>query len=120
MLTIDHMREIVSEITYRDWRFTIGDDDGHPWLQVEFDTENNFAPFDLTTQRGRKWRLSRFMCKGEVVQTALAAVLAAEEHETREGFRYRGAPIFDGHYDVDALVEFRRDPTSRQFRPKAA
>lgn len=119
MLTIDHMCEIVADVTYKDWKFTIGDDDGHPWLQVSFPAVDNYAPHIMNIQTGRKWRLSRFMCKGEVVQTALAACLAAEEHEARELFRYKGQSIYDGHYDPDALAALRADPTSRNVRSAA-
>lgn len=53
---------------------------------------------------GRKWRLSEFMTKSEVVQTVFMAYLAWIEHEARELFLYKGEPIFSPHYDVDALV----------------
>lgn len=44
------------------------------------------------------------MVKSEVVATAMKAVLAAEEHEARELFKYRGKAIFNPHIDVDALA----------------
>jgi hypothetical protein len=65
-----------------------------------------------TAWRGRKWRLSPHMTKGEIVQTAFLAVMTAMEHEIREQFTYRGVSVFDPHYDIDRLVELRRDPTS--------
>ena len=39
-----------------------------------------------------------------MIQTAFKAVLTAEEHETREAFRYKGQAIFAPHYNVEALV----------------
>lgn len=30
-----------------------------------------------------------------------------EEHEARENFKYKGASIFDPHYDVEKLFELR-------------
>jgi hypothetical protein len=54
---------------------------------------------------GRKWRLSAWMTKSEVVQTAFMAYLAWMEHEVRESFKYKGEAIFSPHYDVDALVK---------------
>ncbi len=59
---------------------------------------------------GRKWRLSEHMTDGEIVQTAFMAVMAAVEHETREGFTYRGVSVFDPHYDIEKLVELRGSP----------
>jgi hypothetical protein len=37
------------------------------------------------------------------VQTALKAVLTAEEHEAREQFFYRGGAVFGPHINVDRL-----------------
>lgn len=53
----------------------------------------------------RKWRLSEYMTKSEVVNTVFMAYMAWQEHETRESFHYKGQPIYSPHYDVDALVE---------------
>jgi hypothetical protein len=52
---------------------------------------------------GRKWPLSQFMTRSEIVQTVFKAVMTAIEHEARERFHYRGRPIFGPHYDVDKL-----------------
>lgn len=68
------------------------------YLQISFTD-----PDSMTTQRGRKWRLSQWMTKSELVSTALMAALAAVEHEARESFTYRGEAIFGPHFDVDAL-----------------
>lgn len=54
---------------------------------------------------GFLWLLSPFMTPGEVVRTALLAVLTAEEHEARERFRFRGKAVFGPHLDVEALRE---------------
>lgn len=58
--------------------------------------------------KGRKWYLSPHKTDGEVVQTAFKAVMTAMEHEIREMFTYKGVSIFDPHYDIDKLAEFRR------------
>nr|WP_315206420.1 hypothetical protein [uncultured Albidiferax sp.] len=44
------------------------------------------------------------MTPSEVVQTALKCVLTSLEHEARENFKYKGAPIFGPHFDVDDLA----------------
>ncbi len=71
----------------------------HPTLQVEFIVLDSGE-----TWRGRKWLLSQHMTEGEVVQTALMACLAAEEHEAREAFRYKGKALFGPHLAVEALL----------------
>lgn len=69
--------------------------------------------------RGRKWLLSEHMTDGEIVQTAFLALLTAFEHEARETFLYRGEPIFDPHYDVEKLVDLRRQPDALKERTSA-
>ena len=89
---------ILDEINYRDWSFAVGVESRGFTLQVQFR-----AGTAGEEQRGRKWRISEHMTRSEVVQTALMAVLAAEEHEARERFLYRGEAIFFPHFDVDDL-----------------
>lgn len=88
--------KVASEIRYKDWEIYVSTDESY--LQVRFLS-------DGLNQLGRKWKLSEHMTKSEVVQTALAAVLAAEEHEARENFTYCGRNIFNPHLNVIDLVE---------------
>lgn len=110
MLTLSDIKHIVAEIRYKDWNFDIleGRNDIADWptspmLRVRFTD-----PESGEIQKGRKWLLSYHMTKSEVVLTALKAVLTAEEHESRELFRYRGSKIFNPHIDVDKMVELTR------------
>lgn len=113
-MTAPKVREILDQVSYKDWAFEIGQGGpGDFWLQVVF------AAVDPETggpqrQTGRKWRLSRFMTRSEIVQTALKAVLTAEEHEAREQFLYRGLAVFGPHIDVDALVAIAERKEVRQ------
>jgi len=96
--------ELLKQVSYKDWRFTVGEDQDRLYLQVAFDTTDNAKPSSIRhLQTGRKWMLSPYMTKSEIVQTAFKAALTAEEHETREQFRYKGEAIFGPHFDVDAL-----------------
>lgn len=97
------LNEVVSRISYKDWSFILAEKHNVPFLQV------SFRALDATTglssiQYGRRWMLSSEMSASEIVQTALMAVLAAEEHEAREEFIYRGARVFQPHIDVDAIA----------------
>jgi hypothetical protein len=96
----EDIRWTVGLVKYRDWDFYVSPD--RSYLQVRFVADGE-------AQHGRKWKLSPHMTRSEVVQTALAAVLAAEEHEARERFTYRGEPIFGPHFDVDALWGLRQE-----------
>ena len=114
----ERFRQILADISYRDWTFHVGRDGERCYLQVRFEE------LDPETGRvepwgGRKWFLSPHMTRSEVVQTALKAVLTAEEHEARERFRYRGRAIFGPHYDVDRLWELAGDRDHQDVRKAA-
>lgn len=83
---------------------------GSPW---GFDTVTG-APHSWM---GRKWRLAPHMTDGEIVQTALMAILAALEHEARELFKFDGVSVFDPHYDIHKLVELRKAAGAIAERP---
>lgn len=55
-------------------------------------------------QGGRKFYVSAHATDSEIIQTALLAVLAFEEHEAREAFRVDGIAAFSPHWPIDALV----------------
>jgi hypothetical protein len=107
---------ILADVKFGDWRFHVGSIGLAYYLQVQAEVDDNWeASLDLPAGprkiefKGRKWLLSRWMTRSEVVQTALMAVLAAVEHEAREQFLYRGAAIFGPHHDVGALRDLPQD-----------
>jgi hypothetical protein len=117
-VTLSKAREFIKQVQFRDWTFVVESDGPSFYLQVVFN-----AP-DLTTGKvenwtSRKWRLSAYMTKSELVATALKAVLTAVEHEAREAFLYQGHAIFGPHHDVDSLVELVKR-TDRDARNKPA
>lgn len=100
-LTIKILRDILTYIDFGGWLFHADHMDEGFYLQVIF----KVADGTNTVQKGRKWYVSPYSVKSEVVQTAFKAVLTALEHEARESFLYQGQPIFGPHFDVDALLE---------------
>lgn len=81
MKTLDDLYRLVGRIRYKGWEFYVGHFRGNevPYLRVRFhatDTETG----EPAMQYGRKWPLSLHMTDAEIVQTALKAVLTAEEH----------------------------------------
>jgi hypothetical protein len=126
--TADRVQYILdNEIKYKDWRFVVGHLDvwenggwdtllylRAEWMGADAETGN------LEKQQSRKWFLDKHMVKTEVIQTAFLCVLKAEEHEIREGFKYKGKAPFNSHIDIDTLavmsdnVDVRTDP-----RPEA-
>jgi hypothetical protein len=76
------------------------------YLQITCDGQCNVTGAPMSW-KSRKWQLSRHMTVSEIVQTAFMATMAANEHETRENFTYKGASVFDPHYDVEKLHALR-------------
>jgi len=110
------MKEILDEVAYLNWHFILTQDQaGKPYLQVAF-TARDIVSGESCTQKGRKWKLSWYMTRSEIVYTAFKAVLTAVEHETRESFRYKNRTIFSPHFDVDKLVEFAGEADNIDMR----
>lgn len=99
MMNFQQIEGILDDVEFEGWKVIARFDSTKPYLQLQFEADGH-------EWRGRKWMLSYHMTKSEIVQTALAAVLAAVEHEAREHFLYRGQAIFGPHFDVDALHVF--------------
>lgn len=117
MLDRDSIVHILDRISYQDWDFRVeGTGSGSLYLQVCFYATSN-ATGELERQHGRKWLLSRHMTEGEIVSTALKAVLTAEEHEARERFMYKGVAVFGPHIDIDAMLEAATKTRRREPNP---
>ena len=89
-----HVCELVSQCTCNELKIQVCQDGDRQYLQV---SDGEWT--------GRKWMLSPHMVDGEVVQTALMAVLAWYEHETREAFKFKGCAIFNPHISLDELFD---------------
>jgi hypothetical protein len=97
------LEDIAALIVYKNWRFQFAQDGFALWnLQVRFAAPHSESGAD-ENWTGRKWRITPHMSDSEIVQTALKAVLAAEEHEARERFMYRGRAVYGPHLDVEQL-----------------
>lgn len=107
---------VLSRISYPGYDIQIRWEDHQPYLRVEcIEGVCNVTGRQLVWF-GRKWRLSTHMTDGEVVQTAFMAVMAANEHETREKITYRGVSVFDPHYDIEKLAALRSQPDALKER----
>ena len=86
---------------------------GRLYLQVAYN-----APCTKTgmvqTWKGRKWYLSEFMTRDEVVKTAYAAFKAAVEHEVMEGFTIDGKVLFNPHVSFEALLSITDQEVQRK------
>ena len=105
--TLPRLALALQQVTFPGYTFGIvGDSDAGSesfYLRASF-MADDIATKRVTRQHTRKWLLSEHMTPSEVVQTALKCVLTSLEHEARENFKYKGAPIFGPHFDVDDLA----------------
>ena len=99
MLTFQEVTKIIDDIQYKNWTKELRNIDENislfRWIWSE----------DGEIQRARFWVIDHTQPHSDIVRTALAATLMAEEHEARERFRYQGKKVFNPHYNVDRLAE---------------
>lgn len=108
---VERIRHVAQKCQFDDWKFQVfyrhldgADGSAVIYLQLAFDAPCSTSGVS-ESWRSRKWMLSRYMTDSEVVQTCFKAVMTAMEHETREKFLYKGQPVFQPHFDVEALVK---------------
>ena len=102
------MRQILSNVIFPEYDFEIKEKGGVLFLQASY-RENDVVTGKPELQKTRKWQLSEFMTKSELVQTAFKCVLTSAEHRVREHFLYDGERVYSPHYDVDALARLCRE-----------
>lgn len=102
-MTVAEMLDLLKMVRCKEFNYDIGLDGSRPFLQVSFSTTDARTGYEEITFKGRKWMLSEHMTRSEFVQTCFLATQIAQEHETRENFRYRGNPIFGPHFHIDDL-----------------
>lgn len=100
MLNTNEVFDILDNITYKNWDKEILPVGKDLTLFRWFWEDPNEG-----LQQARFWVVDHTQPHSDIVRTALAAVIMAEEHEARESFRYKGKKIFNPHYDVDRLAE---------------
>jgi hypothetical protein len=110
-LTRDNILHILSQLSlgeglYTDWRFLLHEK-GDGWLlqlsYMEVDVDQPGGP--PVEQKTRKWYVSAYSTKTEIVRTAYKMVLTSLEHRLGEHFLYMGQRVYNPHFDVDALHE---------------
>ena len=105
MLTAETAQAILQNVAFPGYTFKVhGDFYTVTYLQASFMAPCNVAGGAPVEQKTREWLLSAHMTPSELVQTAFKCVLTSQEHEAREQFTYKGAPIFGPHFDADDLV----------------
>jgi hypothetical protein len=115
-IDLERVNNIVSSIQYRDWSLRAERDnsnqDGRIFLQWVY-TDKCVLTGENKEWHCRKWYLSPYMLESEIVKTAFAGALAAEEHEVRERFRYKDIRLFNPHVSLEALMDMAKRETTR-------
>lgn len=106
-MTLEEVEQILAHVQYRDWKFRVMAKGDGFLVQVVF----NAPCVDsgrMKEHHGRKWYVSSHAVSSEVVQCAYVAMQRAVAHEAAEEFTYKGARVFNPHFDVEDLVELAR------------
>jgi len=99
---------ILQGITYDKpgWKWRLLEKGGGFLFQWEF-MERDLTSSDPNApeerQQARKWYISPYMTRSEIIRTAFLSVQQAELHEVAERFQFWGQRIFDPHMDYAAL-----------------
>lgn len=118
MKTIDDIADIVDNVQLDDFghflvKFYEGSNDRVIYIQHAY-SRLDAVTGEMGWGYGRKWHVSPYATESEIVLTCLKAAITDAEHEVREGFRYKGYPIFQPHQSVDALVQACQQSDARK------
>jgi hypothetical protein len=102
-LDLDRLRDILAEIEFKDGEFAV-DTCAQGFLIQLRCSEPDANGGERKLFGGRKWYVEPSATRSQIVRTAFKAVATWQEHEARHLFRYRGAPLFSPHHDVDGLI----------------
>ncbi len=111
--------EIPIPFTYKEgWDIRLAGAD-RLYLQIECNVGICARTSLPSNWRGRKWYLSSFMCRQEIVGTAFMAFKYAEMHECQEWFQLDGIPVYNPHVDPFKLVAWMQSDNQENARPGA-
>src|SRR5262249_33809654 len=105
-MTLDDLKAITADIRCEvggiNWQIHCGEMGRGYFVQLRY-LEPDVETGDPADQHGRKWYVSPYSTKSEIVQTVLKACLTSAEHMVREHFTYKGERILGPHFDVEDL-----------------
>jgi hypothetical protein len=107
-MNIQEIAELLKDIKFPGMEFVVGPDRDGAKIQGRY-IEKDIVTGQDEFQYTRKWLISPYATKSEIIQTAFKLCLTSMEHRTREHFRYKRKAIFGPHFDVDALWEVCND-----------
>lgn len=117
-LSYQQVYTIIQNITYRDWVHRLTEKGDGFLYQVVFKAPCSVNGGEDVVQHSRKWYISPWSCRSEIVRTVYKAIVGATLHEVDENFRFNGAAIYDPHRDVGALMIVQDNIDTRQPKPE--
>lgn len=97
----------LGEGLYENWRFLLHDKGDGYLLQLSYyeaDVDNPLGGPPVE-QKTRKWYISPYSTKTEIVRTAYKMVMTSLEHRLGEHFTFGGRRVYNPHFSVDGLSE---------------
>ena len=107
-LNAERLRAILADVRFRNGDFVCRETSGGFLIQLRCD-EVDVQTGKRENFLGRSWFVPENADESTIVRTAFKAVASWQEHEARESFTYRGAPIFGPHSDVRDLLRLFRN-----------
>lgn len=105
MLNKSDFEQIVSQVAVGHLKVLLRYDGDRPYIQIRCNNGTDTKTGEPTSWTSRKWMLSPYMVKSEVVRTIYKAYHAAVLHEADEVFTYKGVSIYSPHINVDVLAD---------------
>lgn len=114
------IKKLVAQITYKpNWDIMCMWDSPASYIQIHVTNSIDSVSRETCEWKSGKRYLSEFMCRQELIGVVYGLIEAAEIHEMREWFRYKGASIYNPHLDPDVLVEVAKKASSFNCRDNA-
>ena len=88
--------------------------DTNMWVQVGMMRPDCDDPFLVEVGKGGKVYLSEHASEDEIVKKIMGLTLAYVEHETREGFYYKGVRLFGPHISLEAMMRNAHETVGRE------
>lgn len=105
-LTIEHIREALKDVSFKDRKFLVMEKGDGYLLQMSYMEEDVVNPgTGAVEQKTRKWYVSPYMTESELVETCWAMVVRSQMHVTAEHFMYKGRRVYSPHFDVNARIQ---------------
>lgn len=105
------LHNLVKNIQYKDgWELLVSSSNvSNMWLQWKWNDNCSVTGDVNVPLKSAKHRLSIYMTDTEIVNLAFYAALKAEEHETRDWFKFDGQAIFSGHMSIYDRVKLMKE-----------